>query len=875
MALSPSLAGAITSQEISAQITKLQAQIVALQQQLQQMQATTAVWCHDFNTNLRIGDFGDEVMALNEALVKEGFTFESKVTIGGQRSFDEETASVVVGFQEKYASEILTPLGLKHGTGYVGKATREKLNKLYGCSIYPSPTPTILPTPTTSPSPSPSPTITVLSPNGGEQWEIEKTHDITWKATGVDKVKIYLGNFDSGIECISQCAPPPGYGKVCCDPCGYQLITTDISASLGKYSWTIPITQVATSKTKVAIQSTSVNGCPLDYGDNYFSIVSAATGSLLLSTSADTPIAQEVKKGTSSFAFLKANFTANNIEDIKINSLSVYTRVSYNGSASSTDLANIKLYDGGSGVQIGSTQQLNSIIGGYAIFSNLGWIIPKNSIKSLIVKADVSFNATISTAQFAIYGSAVSAAGLTSNNSIYTTGEAQSNIITIVQGGPFITVLSPNGGEQWAVGSTQTITWKTTNVPAGQPINIVSLRDYLGTEYHLLYDILNDGSQTIIVPNIPTLGCYRLYLETTVEKKSVFDYSDGCFSIVSAVTPSITVLSPNGGERWQVGKAYSITWKSNGLEQININLLSADPVNEGSYRVARLVSNLSALIGNYSWVVPEKTECLSLPCITLPEHRNHKIEIVDARYGRDSSVSKVYSDTSDAPFSIVSASTNNPPVINGIPAVPLDIKVGQSVSFSWGATDADGDNLSWSVSWGDGTGITEVCVSPNPQNKQGWTLKASHAWASAGTYTVKVTANDCRGGSSGHAFNITVNNTITVLSPNGGENWTIGKTYSIEWLMSQDANVYLYACPATADGQRDTAKYCFGLPVNSGGFAGKKDITNIYNWTIPGPGSFPGAVESGNYLIYATTVTLDQGQKGIDYDYKGPVSIIP
>ena len=64
--------------------------------------------------------------------------------------------------------------------------------------------------------------------------------------------------------------------------------------------------------------------------------------------------------------------------------------------------------------------------------------------------------------------------------------------------------------------------------------------------------------------------------------------------VVSAPAPTLTVLSPNGGEKWEVGKTYSITWKSNGLDQVNINLLSADPVNEGSYRISRLVSNLSA-----------------------------------------------------------------------------------------------------------------------------------------------------------------------------------------------------------------------------------------------------------------------------------------
>src|SRR3989344_4667386 len=126
-------AGAVTIAELMAQIQALQAQLA----QLQAQQGTTTVWCHDFNVNLRIDDFDNndlgDVYALHEALKKEGFDFPSKVTLGGLRSFDEETASAVSEFQEKYASEILTPYRLKRGTGFVGKSTRAKLNKLYGC----------------------------------------------------------------------------------------------------------------------------------------------------------------------------------------------------------------------------------------------------------------------------------------------------------------------------------------------------------------------------------------------------------------------------------------------------------------------------------------------------------------------------------------------------------------------------------------------------------------------------------------------------------------------------------------------------------------------------------------------------------------------
>lgn len=132
--------------DLQAQIQSLLAQLQQLQAQLAQMQGQPATWCHDFNVNLKIGDSGSEVASLIEALEREGFKITMEV--GPSSVFDESVASAVTGFQEKYKDEILTPLGLKYGTGYAGASTRKKLNSLYGCGVIPTPTPTPIPTPT-------------------------------------------------------------------------------------------------------------------------------------------------------------------------------------------------------------------------------------------------------------------------------------------------------------------------------------------------------------------------------------------------------------------------------------------------------------------------------------------------------------------------------------------------------------------------------------------------------------------------------------------------------------------------------------------------------------------------------------------------------
>jgi hypothetical protein len=164
--IAPGLSFAQTTDvaSLQAEIQSLLAQLANLEAQVAAQNGTSTTSCHTFNTNLAIGASGAEVTALQTMLQKDGET----ITITG--TFDEQTASAVTAFQEKYATIVLTPNGLSHGTGYAGRSTRAELNALFGCGIptptSPIPNPTPTPTPTTptpvpaTPSPTPTPTPT-------------------------------------------------------------------------------------------------------------------------------------------------------------------------------------------------------------------------------------------------------------------------------------------------------------------------------------------------------------------------------------------------------------------------------------------------------------------------------------------------------------------------------------------------------------------------------------------------------------------------------------------------------------------------------------------------------------------------------------------
>jgi peptidoglycan hydrolase-like protein with peptidoglycan-binding domain len=85
--------------------------------------------CSSLNNNLYFGMANNnEVRCLQTFLKNQGAGIYPEGLVTG--NFGSLTKAAVVRFQEKYAAEILTPLGLSSGTGIVGPATRAKINQL-------------------------------------------------------------------------------------------------------------------------------------------------------------------------------------------------------------------------------------------------------------------------------------------------------------------------------------------------------------------------------------------------------------------------------------------------------------------------------------------------------------------------------------------------------------------------------------------------------------------------------------------------------------------------------------------------------------------------------------------------------------------------
>ena len=124
-----------TAAEKEAELIKqLLAQIEFLQKEIARVQAEIAailakkVFCQRFENNLYYGmRDNSEVKCLQEFLESQGSEIYPEGLVTG--NFLSLTKAAVIRFQEKYATEILAPLGLEKGTGYFGPMTRAVANQ--------------------------------------------------------------------------------------------------------------------------------------------------------------------------------------------------------------------------------------------------------------------------------------------------------------------------------------------------------------------------------------------------------------------------------------------------------------------------------------------------------------------------------------------------------------------------------------------------------------------------------------------------------------------------------------------------------------------------------------------------------------------------
>ncbi len=96
-------------------------------------QVTTTSSCYQFERNLRVGNTGADVKALQQTLNANGFTVAAAGHAGsaGMETsyFGNATKNALIKWQEANAATTLAPWGLTSGTGFFGATSRAEMNK--------------------------------------------------------------------------------------------------------------------------------------------------------------------------------------------------------------------------------------------------------------------------------------------------------------------------------------------------------------------------------------------------------------------------------------------------------------------------------------------------------------------------------------------------------------------------------------------------------------------------------------------------------------------------------------------------------------------------------------------------------------------------
>lgn len=352
-------------------LSDLQAQVQALLAQIASLQGSSSTGsmstsCFTFTMNHRQGSTGGEVMQIQKFLNSHGFTVSTSGagSAGNETSyFGAATKAAVIKFQNAYASDILTPVGLTAGNGNWYAGTRAKANAL--CVTTPGGTTgtgTGTGTGTTVPTTGGQLTVMAgaqpansLAPKGAIRvpfttFTLTNNSSAAVTINGVTVTRTGLGQDAAfaGIVLVDSNGLQLGIAKTLnsnheatvgdtwtLQPGQSQTLTVagNMASSLTSYTGQVVSLQVTgISTTGTVSGSLPITGASQTLNDTL--TVGSVTAAI---SSFDPNSAQSKNIGDTSIKFTGIRFTAGSAEDLKLYSI----RWRLNGSVSPSDLANV------------------------------------------------------------------------------------------------------------------------------------------------------------------------------------------------------------------------------------------------------------------------------------------------------------------------------------------------------------------------------------------------------------------------------------------------------------------------------------------------------------------------------------------------------
>ncbi len=196
--------------------------------------------------------------------------------------------------------------------------------------------------------------------------------------------------------------------------------------------------------------------------------------------------------------------------------------------------------------------------------------------------------------------------------------------------------------------------------------------------------------------------------------------------------PTITIISPNGGEVWQIGNTYTLHWTSQGADAVNypvqIGIVDTRYSSESGLRREQVIADSIPNTGSYSWTVPQSVGTMNLGDTYLSVYKI----IVHSR--SDAVTGVALSGASSAPFAFGISTAN----VN-LAAITSSLTAAVNTAFAISGTASPTGGYVY-VTAGTIGGAT--IVSPAGV----WSLDFSAGrFASAGSYPITVNAYSSTG----------------------------------------------------------------------------------------------------------------------------------
>jgi len=588
--------------------------------------------------------------------------------------------------------------------------------------------------------------VTVIAPNGGENWIIGCPGLIQWITTATTgPVRIEL--FKNDLFYMTICAQtPPG---------------------VSTFSWIPPFSVVPGNTFKVRVSSLT-NPAGFDFSDGNFSI-SLGSITVVSPNGGETWV-----KGTMHPILWTDNLCGN---------------------------VRIELWKGG---------VFNSVIA-QSVPSNgtFNWMVPNTTTlvpgNDYKVKIMSLFNNTGTTSMVFDY-----------SDNDFTISEGQ------ITGQ--ITVVAPNGGENWITGCPVLIQW--ISPAAVWPVKIELFKNDL--YYMTICPQVPAGMSSFswVPPFFVVPGNdYKVKVSSLISP-SGFDFSDGNFSISPG---SITVVSPNGGETWIKGTMHPILWTDNICGNVRIELWKG-----GVFK--SVIAQSVPSTGTFNWVVPNTT--------TMVPGIDYKVKIMSL-FNNTGTASVVF-DFSDNDFTIAEGQ-NTGQITVIAPNGGESWIVGCPGFIQWVTSSTTGP-VKIELFKSDLFYMTICPQVPGGMNSFTWIPPSSVIPGSDFKVKVSSLTNIAGFDFSDDFFSITMGS-ITVVTPNGGEAWDKGTMHPVLWSDNLCGNVRIELWK----GGIFNSVIAHSVPSNG-----------TFNWLIPNTTTL---IPGNDYKIKIMSMFNSSGTASLVYDY--------